>query len=908
MYTRETNAVRPINRDRAPTLMSAVRCKLHLEKLEARSLLSVTPFGGEIRVNTFTSAEQTTPAVAADPAGDHVVVWSSFGQDGSEYGVYAQRYNSAGVAQGIEFQVNTFTSHAQSDPVVAMDTAGDFVVAWRSYKQDGSDYGIYAQRFNALGSPQGGEFRVNTFTAGAQDTPAIAMDGNGDFVVAWASSGQDGSNYGVYAQRYNATGVAQGTEFLVNTFTTGVQDAPSVAMDSAGDFVVAWESFGQDGGGYGIYAQRYNANGTTSGGEFRVNTFTTGNQGSPAIAMDPNGDFVISWESLGQDGDSFGIFAQRFNSFGASLGSEFQANAFTTGPQSFPAVAMDSTGDFVVAWQSYAQDGSADGIFAQPYNSSGTAQGSPFQVNTFTTDVQDMAAVAMDANGDFAVAWESNLQDGSSFGIYAQHYQANRPPVIDPNGTDPGTYTNTWSLIGSPVTVVDPTLTAHGATITDPDDTNLASFTASIASPAAHDVLNATGQGNVTVTGNGTNTLTFRPTSGTATLADFQATLRTATYNNTTGDEGAGPKTINFTAADPFGGIGTATSQINIITGSSVTNRFLFYKDSSRYDQPGGTNGRPLSIPFSDDNAIASDKSAYLPNGASNLLSSEATFSNVSSYDQGINGIMVDLLGSGAHGSIGTGDFTIKVGNNNSPSTWAAGPTLTVSVRLGMTGAAQGAGTVSGSDRAELTWADGSITEKWVEVIVLADGNTGLAADDHFFFGNEIGATGASNTATIVKVGAPDVTDTQTHGATLKANIPVSNVYDFNKDGVVNAADVTDSQTHGTTVKTGLNLIQLGTPGPFAPDGAPAVASDTGVVSALASLSSTSSPVVIPPWIVDRLSHLDLNSGPIARYLRHLANEDTPRAREILVAADEVADSLGLDDALLDELVAGLGS
>ena len=90
---------------------------------------------------------------------------------------------------------------------------------------------------------QGSEFRVNTYTTNNQFAPSAAMDSTGDFVVAWNSYLQDGSLDGVYAQRYNAAGVAQGSEFQVNTYTTSYQERPSVAMDSAGDFVVAWESF-----------------------------------------------------------------------------------------------------------------------------------------------------------------------------------------------------------------------------------------------------------------------------------------------------------------------------------------------------------------------------------------------------------------------------------------------------------------------------------------------------------------------------------------------------------------------------------------------------------------------------------------------------------------------------------------
>ena len=83
------------------------------------------------------------------------------------------------------------------------------MVAWQSDPQDGSAYGIYAQRYNAAGAPQGSEFRVNTTTAGNQNHPSVAMDADGDFVVAWASYPLDRSAFGIYAQRYNAAGVPQ---------------------------------------------------------------------------------------------------------------------------------------------------------------------------------------------------------------------------------------------------------------------------------------------------------------------------------------------------------------------------------------------------------------------------------------------------------------------------------------------------------------------------------------------------------------------------------------------------------------------------------------------------------------------------------------------------------------------------
>ncbi len=412
---------------------------------------SVGAQGGEFRVNTFTANRQLHPSAAMDASGDFVVAWQSFNQDFFGYSVFAQRYNAAGVPQGGEFRVNTFTPGDKSDPSVAIGADGDFVIAWTSSLQDGSGDGVYAQRYNAAGVTQGGEFRVNTSTSFDQSDPSVAMDATGDFVVAWESN--DGFDDGVYAQRYTAAGAPQGGEFRVNTVTDSIQRDPSVAMDASGDFVVAWHSYFQDGSGYGIYAQRYNSTGAAQGGEFRVNTFTPGEQGKPSVAMDASGRFVVAWESDGQDGSLGGIFAQRYSTSGVPQGGEFQVNVFTTADQRFASVAMDLDGDFVVAWDSYGQDGSGFGIRTRAYNAAGVAQGGELPVNSYTTSDQRVPVVAMDASGDFVVAWQSYAQDGSNLGVYAQRYGPRNTPTV---GTlsdipDPVTGGNSFTLSASGV-------------------------------------------------------------------------------------------------------------------------------------------------------------------------------------------------------------------------------------------------------------------------------------------------------------------------------------------------------------------------------------------------------------------------------------------------------------------------
>jgi hypothetical protein len=111
------------------------------------------------------------------------------------------------------------------------------------------------------------------------------------------------------------------TEFQINTYTTGDQRNPSITGLSDGGFVATWKSDGQDSSGYGVFGQRYDSSGNTAGSEFQINTYTTGHQWAPSVASLIDGGFIVSWESYGQDGDGDGIFGQRYDSSGNTVGS-----------------------------------------------------------------------------------------------------------------------------------------------------------------------------------------------------------------------------------------------------------------------------------------------------------------------------------------------------------------------------------------------------------------------------------------------------------------------------------------------------------------------------------------------------------------------------------------------------------
>jgi hypothetical protein len=392
---------------------------------------AAAPIGIEFQINTQTVGAQRSPAVAMDADGDFVVVW--VGDDGSASGVFAQRFTSSGSALAAEFQVNSYTDSHQRYARIAMAPAGSFVVVWESLGQDGFNHGVFGARFDNSGTPVGAEFQVNGFTGNDQRNPAVGIGTDGSFVVSWDSQNQDGNGQGTFAARFDAVGVRVASEFQVNVYTNNNQNFPDLAVDPEGRFVVVWQSVGQDGDNTGSFARRFDSSGTGLGGEFQVNQYTTQAQSNGRVALDADGDIAVTWTSM-QDGGANGIFARRYSDDGVALGPEFQVNTYTFALQTRSVVAFDGNGGFVIAWADATKDGSLFGVFARRFDAAGIAEAPEFQVNTYTEFYQQNPSLAMSAEGNFAVVWQSSPQDGDAEGIFGQLFQSLSTYDIDGNG------------------------------------------------------------------------------------------------------------------------------------------------------------------------------------------------------------------------------------------------------------------------------------------------------------------------------------------------------------------------------------------------------------------------------------------------------------------------------------------
>lgn len=333
----------------------------------------------------------------------------------------------------VEFLVNTETYHFQYRPAADALTDGGHIIVWNSREQDGAGVGVFGQRYDADNNPTGSEFQVNTTTTGDQIWPDVAGTADGGFVVAWASP--DANNTGVFMQRYDATGTATGSETQVNTTTQWGQGIAEVLglqhAGANGDFYVFWTSYLQDGSSWGIVGQRFSETGTKIGGEVVINT-TTANLQERAQAVElTDGKIAIIWESDLNDGDDSGVYGQILNQDGTFAGSEFLVNEVTAENQERPDIAALSDGGFLVTWQSNHQSSGRYSIEGQRFDGNGAKVGSEFTLSTDSSHRMTQPRITDLDDGGFYVVWTDNNGVGGG-DIYGRQFDRHSDPVGDP--------------------------------------------------------------------------------------------------------------------------------------------------------------------------------------------------------------------------------------------------------------------------------------------------------------------------------------------------------------------------------------------------------------------------------------------------------------------------------------------
>ena len=396
-----------------PDSVAAVTSRV--ETLERRMLLSVVPLEPEALINTDTLDNQFAPSVAADDAGNYVIAWSSRRRVSPDnflyaYDVYARRYSADGTPRGDAFVVNTSDG---GQPSVAMDADGDFVIAWGV--SNSSPAQARARRFDAGGTPRGKDFLLPDIFG---DT-VVGMDAAGNFVVAGNWSVDQPTN-DIRAERFAADGTPLGTVVVGNnTSHAGRQYAAALAMNRDGDFVVSW----RESPGPRLYAQSFSADGTPRGPEVVVPRDTM----SSAVGIDANDNFAVCWET------SSTVNARRFGPDGQPIGQDVVVS--TAGAVQGVTMDVAPGGDFVLAWSEVVHN-RAIYLFGRRYTAAGEPDGPAFRVHESTFDgAREAPSVETGAGGGMVIAWSSWVLDTPQvdldkidMDVYARRFRVDGPP------------------------------------------------------------------------------------------------------------------------------------------------------------------------------------------------------------------------------------------------------------------------------------------------------------------------------------------------------------------------------------------------------------------------------------------------------------------------------------------------
>ncbi len=344
---------------------------VYAQRINASGIAQWPPNGVPICTNPL---RQVNGPIVSDGAGGAIIMWMDDRNGFSSRDVYAQRINTSGVVQwpanGVAICTATNDQVVADGPGAISDGAGGAIITWSDFR-NGTDNDIFAQRINASGVVQWTTDGVAICTAtNNQGSAIIASDGAGGAIITWtdARSGAD-----IYAQRINASGVVQWTTNGVAICTAPIfQTFSTITSDGVGGAIITWQDY-RNGTDYDIYAQRVNASGVAQWATNGVAMCTATNiQLEPAIVGDGTDGAIITWRDY-RSGTNYDIYVQYVNASGVA---QWTANGLAmctaSNSQSYPAMVSDNVGGAIVAWKDLRNgDANAD-IYASHANQNGT--------------------------------------------------------------------------------------------------------------------------------------------------------------------------------------------------------------------------------------------------------------------------------------------------------------------------------------------------------------------------------------------------------------------------------------------------------------------------------------------------------------------------------------------------------
>ncbi|MFA4851162.1 MAG: T9SS type A sorting domain-containing protein [Bacteroidales bacterium] len=392
---------------------------IYAQRINAQGVVMWTANG----VSVCTDVDhQTTPAIIEDSMSGAIIVWQDWRNGDRD--IYAQRVDSMGVikwaANGAGIIVK---SYEQQNPKHVSDGSNGAIIVWQD--SINGNWDVYVQRINSNGTAQWTSGGVAICTAiGDQINPKIETDNQGGAIITWQDK-RNGADYDIYAQRVNSSGATQWTTNGVSICSvTGTQSNPKIEPDGSGGAIIAWQDK-RNGSDYDVYAQRINASGivqwTTNGVSI---CSATGSQSAIDLATENINGAIITWKDARNGTLNYDIYAQYVNLSGtAQWVTNGVAISTAISNQIAPNIVGDGIGGSIIVWESdqnsNVNNPNSD-TYAQRINASGMIQWVTNGVAVATADSnQTSVKHVSDGNGGAIFVWQDKRS--GNFDIYAHH-------------------------------------------------------------------------------------------------------------------------------------------------------------------------------------------------------------------------------------------------------------------------------------------------------------------------------------------------------------------------------------------------------------------------------------------------------------------------------------------------------
>ncbi|MDC7717522.1 DUF4347 domain-containing protein, partial [Vogesella sp. DC21W] len=602
--------------------------------------------GNEIIVSSANNGQdEYYPVVTALSNGRFVVAYLTTSDNDGDYGIAFVIVNADGTT-GSETIVNSTTDRYEEFLSVANIGNDQFVVIWSSatLAYDGSE--VYSRTYDSSGNAVSAEVTIraaadiNGGAGGFVAMPTISSSGNGTYAVGWLEYDSSYNLLGAYGR------IGNGTPFLI-TSQPGIFSI-RLATLADGSVVAAWSD--QASGTDDVYFQRYDSTGVAQGSVTQANTVTSGSQAAPSIAALAGGGFVIGWESSVGDYSSSGVFGRRFDAQGVAIdASDFEINQHRRNGQTGVSITAGDGNSFFSAWSDDTADGISNGgiegriytaTVAAPVVTLSVSNSSISETGGSTTITATLDKVA--STDTVVTLTPTGTASGSDYSLSSTTItilagqttgsatltatgdtldEADETVVLDitsVSGGDSATESGSQQVT---VTILDddaaPGISIADASVTEGNSgTSTLSFTVSLSAASGKTVSVNYASSNGTATAG----VDYTAASGTLTFAPGE-TSKTITLNVTGDTTQESNETVNVTLTSPSNGTLTDASAVGTILDDENANPTISDVANQTINEGGATSALAVTIGDSETAANSltlagsSSNTTLIPNG-----------------------------------------------------------------------------------------------------------------------------------------------------------------------------------------------------------------------------------------------------------------------------------------------------